>query len=373
MGAVALLALLVMFAVVIADGSPFGGWAGLVLTSGGALCLYRRPRTALALFTFSPLAVALLGYEPTGFWSIGCFAALVLALHGLPGWLVGAVIGAANFLAIAIFTGTVDVQVDASASIGAFAAFVAAGTGSAIRSHQQYLTEVERNAREALAAQAESIRRSVAEERVRMARDLHDSVGHRIAVLSMNIGSAQIHLGTDLAAAESDLDQARASVQAVLRETQQILRVLRLGDSTDATAPTPTHDRIQNLVESFRAAGLRVDATLTDLDRPVAQRTSVAAYRVTQEALTNAQKYGAGDVSVRVSVQEDSAVTIDVVNAIAPGTSRVSGGNGLAGMRERVASVGGELETHSRNGMYWVTATLPADPADSRDRHGEAT
>jgi signal transduction histidine kinase len=207
------------------------------------------------------------------------------------------------------------------------------------------------------------VNRSVAEERLRIARDLHDSVGHEIAVVNMYLGSAEVHLDHDRTAVESDLAAAQRSVKAVLREMQDILRVLRVGTDVASLEPTPHHGRIVALIESFRAAGLTVDATLVGLSETLASNVSVAAYRITQEALTNSQKHGSGLVSLRVTVTATETVLIEVVNVRKAGTDDglpVGRGNGLIGMRERAASVGGSIDIRTDEGMFRVTGYLPA-------------
>jgi signal transduction histidine kinase len=150
-----------------------------------------RPRVGLVLVAASPLAASLAGAEPIFFWSIACFAAFLFTLRGLPGLLTGIVIGAANLTAAGLASGSIAPSVDPGASIGAFVALVASAAGSAIVGHRKYWFELEQRTREAIATREAAVKRSVAEERVRIARDLHDSVGHKIAVVGDDLPAAR--------------------------------------------------------------------------------------------------------------------------------------------------------------------------------------
>ena len=341
-------------------GHPAGGYVALTLTTAGVAVGYRHRHLGLVVVAAGPLSAAALGWDPIAEWSIACFAAFVFTLRGLSGLQAGLVVGSANLAAAGLAAGTVAISTNPGASIACFTALVAAAAGSAIRGHRQYWFELEQRTREAIATREAAVNRSVAEERLRIARDLHDSVGHQIAVVSMHLGSAEVHLPAGADAARGDIVSARAGVQAVLRETQQILRVLRVGGDAESLAPTPEHGRIPALVDSYRSAGLQIEASLSDLSRRLAPNVSAAAFRIVQEALTNAQRHGTGAVSLRMNITDDGVVTIEVVNVRRPGPAPTGTGHGLVGMRERATSAGGSLEVRADNGLFWIRADLPA-------------
>lgn len=363
---VMVIAVVVELIMVIQAGFPIGGVLAVLATASGLAFIRRYPSLALGLVAAGPLLAALLGWAPISGWTIACFAALLLALRGQPGLLTGAVIAAANLASVWIVAGTVNPAVNAEASVAGFAAVATTAVGSAVRESRRYWRELEARTTEAILTREAAVDRSVAEERLRIARDLHDSVGHEIAVVNMHLGAADVHLPDGADASRADLAAAQRSVQAVLRETQQILRVLRVGAGSDALAPTPEHGRIPDLIESYRAAGLTIEATVTGLGVPLPLAVSAAAYRITQEALTNAQRHGSGDVSVHVDVVPDGTVVIEVVNlrrsGQAPSTS-AGGGHGLVGMRERAASTGGHVHVREDPRFFWLTATLPVNGA----------
>jgi signal transduction histidine kinase len=149
-------------------------------------------------------------------------------------------------------------------------------------------------------------------------------------------------------------------VQSLLAETQEILRVLRPGPDADTTSPVASHHAIPDLVEAFRTAGMDVDATVGDLSPELPPQVSAAAYRIVQEVLTNAQRYGAGTVSLTVNITDREA-TVEAVNPLPPTAGRVPAGSGqgLIGMRERAAAAGGHLGITAEGGSFRVHAVLP--------------
>ncbi|MFT4051200.1 MAG: histidine kinase [Microbacterium sp.] len=340
--------------------------AALIVT--GVAVSRRLPYLGLGLVATAPLLATLVGREPaTGIWSMACFAVLLFTLRGFSALLSGAVVAIANFAAVAWQLGTINVNTDASASIAAFAAIVCAAIGSAIRGNHRYRQEAERRVQDAEASRLAAVDRGIAQERLRIARDLHDSVGHQIAVVNMHLGAAEVHLPPGAEQTRGDLAAAREGVQAVLLETQQILTVLRVGDGEQGLEPTPGHTGIQDLVDSFRHAGMAIEATLEDVTGELSAQASVAAYRIVQEALTNAQKHGEGTVSVTIRQGEAGDVSIEVVNVRrAHGHAAPGGGNGVVGMRERAASVGGALSTRTDGKLFWLTATIPCEREAAR-------
>lgn len=348
-------------------GAPAVQYLPVVVLMAGVALSYRIRHLGLALVTAAPL-VAVLSERPlTGIWSMACFAAFLFTIRGLSALLGGVVIATANFAAVAWDVGTINVNVDSSASISAFAALVCAATGSAIRGNHRYRTEAEKRVHDAELTRLAAVERGIAQERLRIARDLHDSVGHQIAVVNMRLGAAEVHLPGGATATRADLAAARDSVQAVLRETQQILAVLRIGEVDQSPEPTPGHTAVRELIDSYRQAGMTIEATIDDGVSALSAQASVAVYRIVQESLTNAQKHGDGIVSVTMRQDDHGEVLIEVVNLRGvQSASSPPGGNGLIGMRERAMSVGGDLETRSDDRMFWVTATIPASRETER-------
>lgn len=338
----------------------------LVVTS--IVVAVRLPSLGLALAAAAPLLAVLVGRVPsTGIWSMACFVVFLLTLRGASALASGALVAVANFAAVAWEVGTVSLTIDSSASIAAFSAVVCAAIGSAVHGNHRYRVEAEQRVKDAEATRQAAVERGVAQERLRIARDLHDSVGHQIAVVNMRLGAAEVHLPSGAEQTRTDLAQARDGVQAVLRETQQILAVLRVGDGERALEPTPGHGAIEELVDSYRQAGMALETSIDTFARAPSAQASAAIYRIVQESLTNAQKHGYGTVSLTVRQDEDGDVLIEVANLrLLRGAPFAGGGNGLVGMRERAESLGGELTARADDGLFWVTATIPATGEDGR-------
>ena len=239
---------------------------------------------------------------------------------------------------------------------------MAVAVGDAVRSRRDYLAAVEERARRAEETREEEARRRVVEERLRIARELHDLVAHRMAVINVQAGVASHLLRSRPDEAEQAMRIVRESASEVLGELGDMLSVLRNVDDPEAPVePAPTLRDLGTLVESFAAAGLEVSWESSGTLEDVPDSVQLALFRLVQEGLTNAQRYGEGRASLRV---ERSPVAVDVAieNRIAAGADPAAGsGYGLLGMRERVAAVGGTVEIGpTGDGRFGITAHLPA-------------
>jgi signal transduction histidine kinase len=198
-------------------------------------------------------------------------------------------------------------------------------------------------------------RLAAAEERTRIARDLHDSAGHAISVILVHAGAGRL-------AAERDPEAARAAfatIEEVARETvgefERLVRTLRGGHGA-SVEPPPGVAALNGLVARHRAAGLDVSATVRGTRRPLPPAVDQGAYRILQEALTNATRHGRGRAEVTIAFAE-GAVELTVAN---PAT-RAAGadGHGLVGMHERVRLLGGSLHAGASADRFEVRAWLP--------------
>ena len=232
------------------------------------------------------------------------------------------------------------------------------------------LARSERRAKEstarAVAAEitaAEQAMAAVLDERTRIARELHDIVAHAVSMMVVQAGAAEQVVEEDPVFARRALETIRSTGADALSEMRRVVNMLRDADEPGALAPQPGLDALPALVEDVRAAGLRATLDVVGEPRPLPAGVGLAAYRITQEALTNVRRHAsATHVSVRVGYEED-AVSVEVVDD-GVGTVDPRGGHGLAGMRERAAMYGGRLEAGSVNGSgFAVRATLPASGA----------
>jgi signal transduction histidine kinase len=235
---------------------------------------------------------------------------------------------------------------------------LAVASGEAVRSHREAIAAAEGRAARAEATREEEARRRVAEERLHIARELHDVVAHRIAVINVQSGVAAHLVRTDPDGAEQALATVRSSARQVLDELADVLNVLRSEDDSASTDPTPTIAAVPALITSFGDAGLHVEVDPNGELPVVGDAVGIAVYRTLQEALTNAHKHGRGEAHVEFHQRPD-AVQLVVTNAVSDAAGP-SSGFGLVGMRERVHAVGGELTVGPRpDGTFVVEATFP--------------
>lgn len=209
--------------------------------------------------------------------------------------------------------------------------------------------------------------RAVAEERTRIARELHDVIGHGISVMTVQASAVRRRLTPEQSAERQALEAVEAVGREALAEMRQMVGVLRGSDGETDLEPAPGLDQLDRLVAKFRAAGLPVAVTVTGQVRALAPGADLTAYRVVQEGLTNTLRHARDpqrvEVAVvycpdliRVAVRDDGRRPAD------PG-AREQAGAGLLGMRERVAVYGGSLVARAvPDGGFELVATLPREP-----------
>ncbi|MEU5994962.1 histidine kinase [Spirillospora sp. NPDC047418] len=259
--------------------------------------------------------------------------------------------------------------------LGAMAAIplVAGVLGHSTQNRRAYLAAVEERARRAEKGRESEARRRVAEERVRIARELHDLVAHQITLANAQAAVA-VHLF------DSRPEQTRKSLRELVQTTGDALDDLRAtvgllrqsGDAAAPAEPAPGLSRLPTLLESFRRAGLEVSVHREGTARPLPPGVDLTAYRIIQEALTNVTKHaGTGSAQVRLDWNRDR-VTITVADD-GGGTGTPAGppGYGLIGMRERATAVGGHLSAGRRpEGGFLVSTELPLPARDATRRTG---
>ncbi|WP_170285534.1 sensor histidine kinase [Microbacterium rhizomatis] len=253
--------------------------------------------------------------------------------------------------------------------IAATLAFAAA-SGDATRSRREYIIAMHERALRAEETHEAEANRRITLERLRIARDLHDAVAHQIAVISLNAGVATSSLDARPDKTREALATIREASRTVLAEIGELLAMLRIDESDAATpvaaAPQPGLGQLDDLLRQFRDGGLEVTLRVEGSTGPLPQATDRVAYRVVQEALTNALKHG-DDHRANVLISHDpDSLRILVTNPVGGGTSAAAAGTGLSGhgligLRERVGSVRGSVETGVSLGGYRVDASLPLD------------
>ncbi|WP_165372839.1 sensor histidine kinase [Pengzhenrongella frigida] len=241
--------------------------------------------------------------------------------------------------------------------------------GVAVRTQLAYVDALAERARRAEDTREQEARARIAEERLRIARELHDVVAHHIAVINVHAGLARRAAGRDAAVVDTSLAHVQTAASTVLAELGAVLQVLRSNDPLEpGTEPAPGLDRLDALLATFAATGFTVRTRATGRPQPLDGACDLAAFRIVQESLTNASKHGAGaraDLSLTYGAD---ALTLAVGNPVAsasapaPGTL-VAPGHGLIGMRERAASCGGSLSAApDGHGAFRMTAVIPYRP-----------
>ncbi|MFD6109498.1 sensor histidine kinase [Streptomyces yangpuensis] len=232
--------------------------------------------------------------------------------------------------------------------------------------------------REVAADQALRSERAVAEERRRIARELHDIVAHHITAMQLMAGGARANLAHDTEAAREALVTLEDSGRIALREMRQLLDVLRAGEEPDETppAPQPGAADLERIITESRLAGTETVFTVDGPVRPLPPSVGLTLFRIVQEALTNTRKHaGQARADVRLTYRADE-VAVEVCDdgaGAAPTAARPAAatGYGLIGMHERVALQGGTLEAAARDGGgFRVAARLPV-PAGRGGEGGE--
>jgi signal transduction histidine kinase len=210
------------------------------------------------------------------------------------------------------------------------------------------------------AESGELAKEAVAGERARIARELHDIVAHSVSIISVQAGAADQYLDRDPARAREHLGTVMRVAHDALTEMRRLTGVLR--EEPAGYEPQPGLGRVAELVDQARAAGLDVSLAEEGQRRTVPPGVDLAAFRIVQEALTNARKH-AGAVAAQVHVRySEGAVEVDVANAPGSGGNGDGSGHGLVGMRERVRVYGGTLDAGPQaGGGFRVRARLPLE------------
>jgi signal transduction histidine kinase len=341
-------------------------WLGGALTACATLPLVawrRDPRAVFTLTATVSVLLAGLGYG-VGF-PLGPTAALYLFAMSRgetdPWTRRSSVTVAVLFAAYVVASGVGGGELPGSQLMHTGLAWTVAWfAGERTRLRQVHIAELRERALRAEREADRDRRLAAAEERARIARDLHDSVGHAINVIALRAGAARLRHEQDpdrsLSALETIEDVARRTVDDI----DQIVSTLRDGTSPPGSPAAPVSiASLPTLVEHHAAAGLVVTVRTNGQARPLAHAADQAAYRILQEALTNAARHGTATADVKVAYTA-TALELSVTNPVAErGAHRTGGGHGLVGMRERATLLGGSLDARRLDGRFRLDVRLP--------------
>jgi signal transduction histidine kinase len=337
----------------------------IVFALGTTVPLVWRRRAPLAVMAvvFASVAVSDMAYDIADNAS-SPFAGLLIATYASGAytsrrdrWIAAAIIGVA-VLAMAIANGE-DVVGDILFIGGIL--YAVWGAATIVRSRQELAGALAARTVELEHEREENARLAVAEERARIARELHDVVAHNLSIMVLQAGAERRAIGDERPQTTEALSAIEDTGRTAMAEMRRLLGMLRRSDDELALAPQPSLRYLDDLVSQVRDAGLPVDLHIEGEPRAVAPGVDLSAYRIIQEALTNALKH-AGPARARVTVRYgDNELDVEITDdGSGVATPAPAGGHGLVGMRERVALFGGDLAAGRRlSGGYVVRAKLP--------------
>ncbi|MFI0419354.1 sensor histidine kinase [Spongiactinospora sp. 9N601] len=344
------------------------GWALLAGCVLGLLPRRAHPEIALAITGGAAAVHFALGY-PYAFWPAPALIAvftLIAADRRAAGW-----IGAGAMVAIPATAALAQPSVDHMVAllIWGLIVLVAAQLAEVSRARRAYTTEVERRAAEAERTREEAALRRAQEERLKVARELHDVTSHTISLIALHaaVAAEAVERAGGPGEARDALAVIRTASREALTEMKDILGVLRTpespetSDALDARRPAPGTERLRDLIAT---AGVPVELEVTGVRRPLPPAVDLTVYRVVQEALTNTIRHAAAS-RARVSLNFEPGGLVVRIDDDGRGRGGLeTGGHGLAGMAERVAAVGGRLSAgDGPDGGFQVIARLPLAPA----------
>ena len=352
-------------------GVPAGVAIALACATAAGVALRRvRPLAALAVALMGEAALVFLGLAADPMIAVAAVL-YVVALVKAGRTAAAALVAVGLVLAVLVFItpaapGSGRVDQNAGHAASTLTVLLAAwAAGRAVRAGRVYATGLREQADRRAQAAVDQARRAVAEERLQIARELHDVVAHSLSVVAVQAGVGRYVIGQDPAEAATALAAIETTSRATLREMRQLLGVLRDGAPGEMLAMP----RLDDIPDLARRAGLHVDVAVRGTPRQLPAGLDLAAFRIVQEALTNVVKHAGTDRGrVEVSYSAD-AVAIEVTDDGACGAAQGSleqgdRGHGLIGMRERVALYGGEFSAGPLPGRgYRVHARLPTGAA----------
>jgi len=357
----------VLFVLQVTSEEQFEGSRAVALAAAGGFCValaFGRRAPVVPLTAGALLMVISNQWTPPLANTGTFFVAYVVAVYWAGRYLGGrSVLPAIAMLVVALPLATIEPGQPFSVSDAAFIAVAFAGpfvAGQMIRRRHEQEHRLRGRATQLEAERDLRAREAVAEERVRIARELHDVVAHAISVIVLQARGGRRRLPDGADESREALDAIERTAEDALSEMRRLLGMLRRPDDEAELAPQPGLGDIDGLVAKLNATGLPVTVRVEGSPRALARGVEVSAYRIVQEALTNALKH-AGPATARVTVRYSPSDLILEIADDGSGSGTGGGsGQGLAGIRERVAIYGGELTAgRGASGGFTVRARLP--------------
>lgn len=342
----------------LAEGPEAG--AVVLATSMGLLLVGRRH---FPLSTYIAGSIALLSiatfYYPAGYYPV----ANIIALHAVGAYatrvrsIVGLVLGVGAVTAYWLIVPPVPLPALPSIVAGSWMLAWVAGQADAGR--RRRALEAEQRAEDAERARRAEVAHAAAEERTRIAREVHDVVGHSVNVMMLQAGAARRILEKDPGAGRDALERVELVGRDALDELDRVLGLLK---EDDQNQPLPGVDDLDELVGHFSAAGVPVEMSVELDGAEVSPTVGLTVYRTIQEALTNVAKYAGGAPATVSITSDDNHLELSVVDRGSE-SQGMGSGRGLVGMRERVEMLGGTITAGPEDGGGWaVRCTVPLTP-----------
>ncbi|MFD6097952.1 sensor histidine kinase [Nocardiopsis flavescens] len=342
-------------------------WGYAVIAAAALPLLWRTalPRTVAVVSVTAATAYYPLGY-PDGV-VMACTAVMLYTLvrwgHRAFGW----TLGITQFLAVNGYELLVG-QTFRAEAIGVVGwVLVLLCTGEVVRWRHEYLRADRERRAEALRTRDEELLRRASEERLRLARDVHDTVAHNISLINVQAGTALYLMENEPERASEALATIKQTSKDTLVELRAILGVLRTVDEGAPRSPVPGADRIDEVAEAARSAGIEVEVEVAGSPVRLPVGTDNAVYRTVQEALTNVVRHAGADRATVLVDYRPREVLVEVSDDGRGTLGEPAAGNGITGMRERASLVGGTVDAGpAEGGGFRVRARLPIEGSDER-------
>ena len=365
--------LVVSIAIADESGERFDGWTvATIIVIGGALLLRQRaPEVALAITVVGLAVYTFAGFAGGPIYLAPLIPLYTIATRGDRRRTIAVVfVTLGVFLVIGLVSDRREQHIVYMLAFGGWVGG-AVFLGTTQHNRRAYLAQLEQRARDLEDSREEEARRRVVEERLRIARDLHDVIAHGIAAIHMQSSVALHVIERQPQQAVPALTAVKQLSKQTLNELRSTLEVMRADDGHDGApaprAPTPGLARLDSLVGVSRQAGLPVELHVEGSPVPLPTATDVAAYRIVQESLTNVMRHAGPSAHATVNVvHRPGCIEIEVVDDGLGAASALGSpsGHGILGMTERAATVGGSVSARPNpGGGFRVSAQLPVDAA----------
>ena len=338
----------------------------LLLAASSVALLWRRTR---------PLIVVAIPLLASVVWDViglagGPSLAILISLYG-----VGSLIEDDRTSVLAVVAALIVVVADdllegesaTTVGLSLMLAFLAWYVGRRVKGRREWTTLLQERTEYLERERVAQAQRAVADERTRIARELHDLVAHRVSMITVQAGAAQTVAPSDPERAIRAMEAVEEAGREALTELRQILGVLRADSEEEGLAPMHGLADIPDLVTEMRSAGMDVSLVDDGVPEALSARVDLASYRIVQEALTNVLKHAGPDAEAEVRLAaRDGILTIEVTDRGSNPSTLPGSGHGLVGMRERTVMLGGGFEAGPRpGGGFRVAARLPLESRSS--------